>query len=102
MFERHLLKQGIHNFQTMELWSIEAIKQTVMSGLGFSILPYITVKEEVDSGKLKILSHSEKLDPIYSHMLTKKKKWLLPSVEAFVELVQNSINELPDTEFVYP
>src|SRR5699024_234282 len=101
-FERHLLKQGIHNFLTMELWSVEAIKQTVMSGLGISILPYITVKEEDDSGKLKILSHSEKLDTIYSHMLTKKKKWLLPSTEAFVELVQNSINAPPDTESVYP
>jgi len=100
MFEKHLLKQDIHNFQTMELWSIEAIKQTVMSGLGFSVLPYITVKEEVDCGKLKILTHSEELDPIYSHMLIKRKKWLLPSVEAFVELVQHSISEFPDTELV--
>ncbi len=37
MFERYLLKHDIHNFQTMELWSIEAIKQTVMSGLRFSV-----------------------------------------------------------------
>ncbi|WP_404452037.1 LysR family transcriptional regulator [Virgibacillus necropolis] len=94
MFERYLLKHSIHNFQTMELWSIEAIKQTVMSGLGFAVLPYITVKEEVDSGKLKILSHSEKFDPIYSHMLIKKKRWLSPAVEAFVELVLNSFTEM--------
>lgn len=92
MFERYLLKHAICNFQTMELWSIEAIKQIVMSGLGFSILPYITVKEEVDSGKLKILSHGEKFDPIYSHMLIKKKKWLSPAVEAFGELVLHSIS----------
>lgn len=89
MFERYLLKHDIHHFQTMELWSIEAIKQMVMSGLGFSVLPYITVREEVESGKLKILSHSEKFEPIYSHMLIKKKKWLSPAVEAFVELVFN-------------
>lgn len=93
MFERHLLKHNIHDFQTMELWSIEAIKQTVMSGLGFAVLPYITVKNEVENGKLKILSHSEQLEPIYSHMLIKKKKWLQPSVEAFVELVLNSMSE---------
>ena len=43
----------------MELWSIEAIKRIVMSGLGFTVLPYITVKEEVDSGKLKTLNHSK-------------------------------------------
>ncbi|ASK63940.1 hypothetical protein CFK37_18140 [Virgibacillus phasianinus] len=93
MFERHLLKHDIQNFQTMELWSIEAIKQTVMSGLGFSVLPYITVKDEVENGKLKVLTHSEELDPIYSHMLIKKKKWLSPAVEAFTELVLDSISE---------
>lgn len=93
MFERYLLKHNIHNFQTMELWSIEAIKQMVMSGLGFAVLPYITVKKELESGKLKIISHSEKLDPIYSHMLIKKKRWVSPPVEAFVELVLDSFNK---------
>lgn len=93
MFERYLLKHEMDNFQTMELWSIEAIKKIVMSGLGFSVLPFITVKEEVESGKLKILSHSEKLNPIYSHMLIKKKKWLAPAVEAFVEVILNRFND---------
>ncbi len=51
MFERFLVKHDISHLQTMELWSIEAIKQTVMSGLGFSVLPYITVKEEVKAGE---------------------------------------------------
>ncbi|MEK4066634.1 LysR family transcriptional regulator [Peribacillus sp. FSL R5-0717] len=92
MFERYLLKNEMENFQTMELWSIEAIKQIVMSGLGFSVLPYITVKEEVESGKLKILNHSENLNPIYSYMLIKKKKWQSPAVEAFVEAVLNSFS----------
>lgn len=98
MFERYLIKQGFNNFQTMELWSIEAIKQIVMSGLGFSVLPYITVKEEVENGILKILNHSEKFDPIYSHMLIKKKKWLSPALEAFVKLVLKSFS---DTEEIY-
>ncbi|MFJ7471324.1 LysR family transcriptional regulator [Peribacillus frigoritolerans] len=89
MFERYLLKHEMDYFQTMELWSIEAIKQIVMSGLGFSVLPYITVKEEVESGKLKILNHSENLNPLYSHMLIKKKKWQSPAVEAFVDVVLN-------------
>lgn len=93
MFERYLIKHDIRHFQTMELWSIEAIKQMVMSGLGFAVLPYMTVKEEVESGKLKILCHSEELDPLYSHLLIKKKKWQLPAVEAFVELVLHSVNE---------
>jgi DNA-binding transcriptional LysR family regulator len=93
MFEKYLVKHNIDNFKKMELWSIEAIKKMVMSGLGFSVLPYITVKEEVISGKLKIVSQKEQFQPFYSHMLIKKKKWLSPSVEAFVEIVLNSISK---------
>ncbi|MCZ1269427.1 LysE family translocator [Paenibacillus tundrae] len=62
---------------------------TVMSAF---ILPYMTVKEDVERGKLKIVSHSEQFDPIYSHMLIKKKKWLSPAVKAFSELVIKSIS----------
>jgi DNA-binding transcriptional LysR family regulator len=90
MFERYLVKNDLHHFQTMELWSIEAIKKIVMSGLGFSVLPYVTIKEEVDCGKLKIINHNEQFEPFYSHMLIKKKKWLSPAVESFVEVVLNS------------
>jgi DNA-binding transcriptional LysR family regulator len=90
MFERYLVKNDLHHFQTMELWSIEAIKKIVISGLGFSVLPYVTVKEEVACGKLKIINHNEQFEPFYSHMLIKKKKWLSPAVESFVEVVLNS------------
>lgn len=78
MFERYLVK-------------------TFMSGLGFSFLPYMTVKDDVERGKLKIVSHSEQFDPIYSHMLIKKKKWLSPAVKAFSELIIKSIS-VSDTE----
>ncbi|WP_127539960.1 LysR family transcriptional regulator [Paenibacillus illinoisensis] len=93
MFENYLLKNKNHDFQTMELWSIEAIKQTVMSGLGFSVLPYITVKEDVERGKLKIINHSEEFEPLYSHLLIKKKRWLTPAVQAFTDLVLRSFKD---------
>lgn len=86
MFEKYLATKNMNTFQTMELWSIEAIKKMVMSGLGFSVLPYTTV-EEVRRGELKILRHSDTLEPFYSHMLIKKKKWMAPAVEAFTKIV---------------
>lgn len=55
--------------------------------------PYITLKEEVEEDKLKILHHAESFDPLYPHMLIKKKKWQLPAAEAFAELVLHSIRE---------
>ena len=93
MFEKHLITKNMNTFQTMELWSIEAIKKMVMSGLGFSVLPYTTVAKEVSRGELKILNHSGTLEPFYSHMLIKKKRWMAPAVEAFTEIVLNSSSE---------
>lgn len=91
MFEQHLTKQNLLSFQTMELWSIGAIKKMVMSGLGFAVLPYITVQEELENGSLKIIKQDEAFEPIYSHILIKKKKWVSPIAHAFMEAVIDSI-----------
>ncbi|PGK52039.1 hypothetical protein CN918_30070 [Priestia megaterium] len=91
MFENHLIANKGPKFQTMELWSIEAIKQSVMSGLGFSVLPYMTVKKEVENGQLSLIEHNETFEPIYSHMLVKSKKWQSPAVEKFIEIALTNI-----------
>lgn len=91
MFEKYLAAHKLPKFQTMELWSLEAIKQSVMSGLGFSVLPYITVKNEVEKGLLNILEHNEQFEPFYSHLLVKSKKWQSPAVEKFIELTLESV-----------
>jgi hypothetical protein len=62
MFETHLANHKLPKFQTMELWSLEAIKQAVMSDLGFAALPYITVKKEVENGLLNIMAHNEEFE----------------------------------------
>lgn len=87
MFERHLANNRIFKFQTMELWSLEAIKQAVMSGLGFAALPYITVKNEVENGSLNVMEHYEEFEFMYSYLLVKSNKWRSPAVERFIELV---------------
>ena len=91
MFETYLTHHKLPKFQTMELWSLEAIKQSVISGLGFAVLPYITVKNEVEQGLLNVMKHSEKFEPIYSHLLVKSKKWQAPAVEKFIELTLETI-----------
>lgn len=91
VLETHLANHKLSKIQTMELWSIEAIKQAVMSGLGFAALPYITVKNEVENGLLNIMEHNEEFEPIYSYLLVKSKKWQSPAVEKFIELTLESI-----------
>lgn len=91
MFETYLTHHKLPKFQTMELWSLEAIKQSVISGLGFAVLPYVTVKNEVEQGLLNVMKHNEKFEPIYSHLLVKSKKWQAPAVEKFIELTLEAI-----------
>ncbi|PAE06477.1 hypothetical protein CHI12_16340 [Terribacillus saccharophilus] len=87
MFEEHLIKQDIPKFQTMELWSLEAIKQVVASGLGFAALPLVTVESEIENGTLKLLEHTESFKPIYSYMMVRSKNWHSPAVDKFMEIV---------------
>ncbi|WP_092596308.1 substrate-binding domain-containing protein [Jeotgalicoccus aerolatus] len=51
-FEKLIQEQGVSAKATTEFWSIEAIKQSVISGLGISMLPHITVEKELEERKL--------------------------------------------------
>lgn len=46
---------GIKTMKMMELTSNEAVKQAVIAGLGYSIMPIIGLKNELNNGSLQIL-----------------------------------------------
>lgn len=86
IFEEYLGEQRIVLPSTMELWSIEAIKRCVMSGLGISYLPLIAVKEEVQQGTLKIIPCVGDLQEIFSQVAYHKNKWVSPALTMFIEI----------------
>lgn len=86
MFEKHMETTYGAKFNTMELWSIEAIKKSILGGLGFSFLPYITVKKEIEKGHLQLINHEEQFDNIYAYMMVKSKKWRSLAAEKFMEM----------------
>jgi DNA-binding transcriptional LysR family regulator len=53
--ERFLEKNKIKIEKKMELTSNEAVKQAVIAGLGFSIMPLIGIKNELNKGELQIV-----------------------------------------------
>lgn len=53
--EKFIRRHNLSVRKTMELTSNEAVKQAVMAGLGYSILPMIGISEELGTGKIKIL-----------------------------------------------
>lgn len=53
--ENYLSQNNIPTLKKIELTSTEAVKQAVIAGLGYSILPLIGIKTELSSGDLQII-----------------------------------------------
>jgi DNA-binding transcriptional LysR family regulator len=53
--ERFIEQSHISPHKKMELTSNEAVKQAVIAGLGYSIMPLIGIRNELSSGELKII-----------------------------------------------
>jgi len=89
VLEEYLRARRIIPSYTMELWSIEAIKRCVISGLGVAYLPLMTVSEEIDEEKLKIIPCVGNFKKIYSQMAYHKNKWLTPALDEFITITLN-------------
>ncbi|MEH7589088.1 LysR family transcriptional regulator [Priestia megaterium] len=86
IFEEYLRERGIVPSHTMELWSIEAMKRCIMSGLGIACLPLMTVNDEIKEGKLKIIPCVGGFKQIFSQVAYRKNKWISPALSMFIEI----------------
>ena len=53
--ERYIASHKISTYKKMELTSNEALKQAIIAGLGFSIMPLIGIKNELNNGSLQVI-----------------------------------------------
>lgn len=88
LFERHLNSQGVFPDPKLEFWSIEAIKQCVMSGLGISFLPLISVRSELAAGKLARLNWNDESQRVATQTVYHQKKWKSPALQEFLLTVE--------------
>ncbi len=77
---RNMFEQMVHDYQieinkTTELWSIGVIKSLLLDNIGFSFLPYRTVREEIESQLLKVIEPEFSLDKLGTYILTKPYPW---------------------------
>ncbi|KPI46152.1 LysR family transcriptional regulator [Clostridioides difficile] len=93
LFDLYLKSKNIVLDNTIELWSIEAIKKSVMSNLGIAFLPHFTVEEELAEGKLQELNTDLKTEKINAICTYHKNKWISSSMELFIRLLKNSISD---------
>lgn len=85
--EDYLHKNKIVVRKKMELTSNEAIKQAVLAGLGYSIMPLIGIKNEIRSGQMKIVPVRGLPIRTAWRLIWLKQKQLSPVANAYLEFI---------------
>lgn len=86
-FEGYLVGKGIHTSNHLEFTSMEAMKQCVVSGLGISLMPYISVEALLRDKQMKIIESSCENLMFYGQISYHKNKWLSKAHRKFIEMV---------------
>jgi DNA-binding transcriptional LysR family regulator len=83
----------------MELTSNEAVKQAVIAGLGYSIMPLIGIKNEILNGDLQIIP--VKGFPIKTvwNLIWLKNKQFSPVAAAFLDYIRKEKNKIIEDKF---
>lgn len=91
-FERELEEAGTVPSATLELDGVEAVKQCVAAGMGFAMLPAVTVEAELERGDLAALPWAGTEHAIPVQMIRHKDKWVSPALAAFLEISRETIS----------
>ncbi len=83
-----LQANGIRTGKMMQLTSNEAVKQAVIAGLGYSIMPIIGLKNELNIGSLQILPVKGLPISTTWNLIWLKSKKFSPIAEAYLEYVR--------------
>lgn len=73
----------------IELTSNEAVKQAVIAGLGYSIMPLIGIKKAIDDGEIVIIPYPGLPLSTQWNLIWLKNKKLSPAAEAFINYLEN-------------
>jgi DNA-binding transcriptional LysR family regulator len=99
VMETYLKKQGIHALKKLELMSNEAVKQAVMAGLGYSIMPMIGIKNELKNGQLSIIKRSGLPISTKWKLIWHKEKSPSPVAKAFMNYVIENKDQIKQKNF---
>ncbi|MFP7171324.1 DNA-binding transcriptional regulator, LysR family [Terribacillus halophilus] len=83
--EQVLEEQNLHLENIIEFGSIEAIKQCVKAGLGFSYLPLMTVRNELESGELSSIRIDAPINQPITKLLWHKDKRMTKVVQDVID-----------------
>jgi DNA-binding transcriptional LysR family regulator len=93
--DRALALQNVRPGNITEFSSVEAMKQCVRVGMGLALLPAIVISRELRQHLFKAIHWAGPSLDVTTHVLWHKDKWVSPAMAAFLELVQNQIDDVP-------
>ena len=97
--ETFLDKTGTIPDMKIQLTSNEAVKQSVIAGLGLSIMPLIGLKNELENGDVIIIP-IKKLPIISSwRLIWLKGKKLSPVAKSYLDFINKNNNEIKNNHF---
>ena len=92
MFESVLRQRKITIDSTIELISIESIKQCVMANTGVTYLPRFTVEKELRAGLLQELPLSPRPETLSAVCAHHSGKVITPAMELFIQSLRESLD----------
>lgn len=81
-------------YEPLEFNSVAALKPCVMAGVGITILPEVTVAEDISRGLLAPISVADEQLEVATLMIWFRNRWLSPSLNAFMEVSRELLNEV--------
>lgn len=97
--ERFIGRHHLKIRKKLELTSNEAVKQAVIAGLGFSIMPLIGIKNEISTGSIKIITVKGLPIKTTWQLIWLKRKNLSPVAGAFLDFIQKEKDNIVNMHF---
>jgi LysR family transcriptional regulator, low CO2-responsive transcriptional regulator len=99
VMEKYIEKNQLPARNKMELTTNEAVKQAVIAGLGYSIMPLIGIKNELQMGDLQIIPVEG--FPIQSswNLIWLKNKNFSPVATAYLKYIKEEKTKIINTKF---
>jgi len=91
IFESILDQNRVGYEKSIEYYSVEAIKRSVIEGVGIALLPEISVAEEVAQNRLAVLSWAEGKIEVAVLMICYRERWLSPTLKMFMDVTRELI-----------
>lgn len=97
--ERYVADKNIEVSKYMQLTSNEAVKQAVIAGLGFSIMPLIGLKNELNDNEVRIIPRDGLPMVTCWHLIWLKGKQFSPAAKAYLEFLNQEKQSIMERSF---